>query len=46
MRAKQETFADAGFEKYRQRTRRDEFLSEMHSVVPWSKLMALVDCNN
>ena len=43
MRPKQETFADAGFEKYRKRTRRDEFLSEMHSVVPWSKLLALVE---
>ena len=43
MRPKQETFADAGFEKYRKRTRRDQFLSEMHSVVPWSKLLALVE---
>ena len=43
MRPKQETFADAGFEKYRKRTRRDQFLSEMHAVVPWSKLLALVE---
>ena len=43
MRPKQETFADAGFERYRKRTRRDEFLSEMHTVVPWWKLLALVE---
>lgn len=43
MRPKQETFADAGFEKYRKRTRRDQFLSEMQAVVPWSELLKLIE---
>ena len=43
MRPIQETFAEAGFEKYRKRTRREEFLSEMQMVVPWSKLLKLIE---
>jgi IS5 family transposase len=43
MRPKQETFAEAGFEKYRKPTRREEFLAQMNSVMPWEKLSALIE---
>lgn len=31
-----------GFEKYRKKTRREQFLEEMEKVVPWSEVEALV----
>jgi hypothetical protein len=34
-RPKQETFAAAGFERYRKTTRREQFLAEMSRVMPW-----------
>jgi transposase, IS5 family len=43
MRPKQETFTEAGFEKYRKPTRREEFLAQMNSVMPWDKLSALIE---
>lgn len=43
MRPKQGTFADASFEKYRKPTRRDEFLAQMHQVMPWAELTALIE---
>ena len=33
----------AGFEKYRKPTRRDAFLAEMQTLVPWSDLVALIE---
>ncbi len=33
----------AGFEKYRKPTRRDAFLAEMQTRVPWSELVALIE---
>ncbi len=32
-----------GFEKYRKPTRRDAFLAEMQSLVPWSDLVTLIE---
>jgi IS5 family transposase len=32
-----------GFEAYRKRTRRDEFLEQMNKVVPWSAVCALIE---
>jgi len=32
----QQTFADAGFERYRKSTRRERFLAEMNQVPPWN----------
>ena len=32
-----------GFERYRKKTRRAEFLEEMEQVVPWEKLCALIE---
>jgi IS5 family transposase len=43
MRPKQETFAEAGFERYRKATRREQFLAEMDWVMPWQKLTALIE---
>jgi hypothetical protein len=38
MHPKQETFAEASFEKYRKPTRREEFLAQVNTVMPWGKL--------
>ena len=43
MKPTQQSLATAGFEMYRMRTRRDEFLSQMDQVVPWAKLCALIE---
>src|ERR1019366_2788432 len=43
MRPKQETFAEASFEKYRKPTRREDFLAQMNTVMPWGKLTALIE---
>lgn len=43
MRPKQGTFADANFERYRKPTRREQFLTQMNTVVPWDKLTALIE---
>ncbi len=33
----------AGFERYRKPTRRDVFLAEMQTLVPWARLVALIE---
>lgn len=43
MRPKQGTFAESSFERYRKPTRREEFLAQMNTVVPWEKLPALIE---
>ena len=43
MRPKQQTLAPSGFERYRKRTRREVFLAEMDSVVPWTELPQLIE---
>jgi len=43
MRPKQGTFAEASFERYRKPTRREEFLAQMNTVVPWEKLTGLIE---
>ncbi len=40
---RQQTFAEAGFEKHRKPTRREQFLDDMERVVPWDDLCALID---
>ena len=40
---RQKTFAEGSFERYRKRTRREQFLEEMDKVVPWQGLCALVE---
>ena len=43
MKPTQHTLATAGFELHRKRTRRDEFLSQMDQIVPWSHLCVLIE---
>jgi IS5 family transposase len=40
---KQWTLASSEFERYRKPTRREKFLAEMNTVVPWSELCALIE---
>lgn len=40
---KQQTFAAGDFEHFRKPTRREKFLAEMDSVVPWSQLCDLIE---
>ncbi len=40
---RQESFAEAGFEKYRKVTRRERFLAEMERVIPWAELAAVIE---
>jgi IS5 family transposase len=35
MRPKQQTLASSGLERYRKRTRSEQFLANMNQVVPW-----------
>ncbi len=35
--------AESGFERHRKPTRRDAFLAEMQALVPWSRLVALIE---
>lgn len=37
------SFADAEYTSKRKRTRRDRFLAEMEQVVPWDRLLALIE---
>ena len=39
----QQTFAEVTFEQYRKPTRREQFLNEMHRVVPWADLVAVIE---
>ena len=39
---RQTTLATAGFERYREPTRREMFPAEMDRVVPWRQLCALI----
>ena len=43
MRPTQQSLATNGFEAYRKRTRRDEFLAQMNAVVPWHQLCGLIE---
>jgi IS5 family transposase len=45
---KQQTLAmaadqSAGFERYRKRTRRDEFLATMDAIVPWTQMCSVIE---
>ena len=41
--ARQSSFAEASFEKYRKKTRREQFLDEMDSVIPWQELIEVIE---
>ncbi len=40
---RQDSFSDAGFEKYRKKTRKEQFLEEMETVIPWKELTAAIE---
>lgn len=40
---RQETFADENFEKYRKKTRKEQFLDEMEAIIPWKELAAVIE---
>ncbi len=40
---RQQTLAEAGFERYRKPTRRELFLSEMDQVIPWKELCEIIE---
>ncbi len=39
----QDSFSDAGFEKYRKKTRKEQFLEDMDSIIPWKKLTDVIE---
>lgn len=40
---RQQTLADASFERYRKTTRRERFLAEMEQVIPWRELCGAIE---
>ena len=40
---RQQTLADASFERYRKPTRREKFLAEMEQVIPWRELCGAIE---
>ena len=39
----QRTFSDAGFDKYRKKTRKEKFLEEMEGIIPWRELVKVIE---
>ena len=39
----QQTLAGAGFEKYRKKTRKEQFLEDMEQIIPWKELTAAIE---
>ena len=40
---RQRSLSDSGFEKYRKKTRKQQFLEEMEVIVPWRELAAAIE---
>jgi hypothetical protein len=40
---KQTTFASLAFERKKKQTRRERFLAEMETVVPWAALLSVIE---
>jgi len=40
---RQQTLAEGGFEKYRKKTRKEQFLDEMEQIVPWKELTEVIE---
>lgn len=40
---KQRSFADQEYEKFRKKTRREQFLEDMNIVVPWQELVSIIE---
>jgi hypothetical protein len=40
---RQDFFADAGFEKYRKKTRKEQFLEEIETIISWEELTETIE---
>ncbi len=40
---RQQTLADSSFEKFRKKTRKDQFLGDMEQVIPWKELTDAIE---
>ncbi len=40
---RQQTLAGSGFEKYRKKTRKEQFLEDMDQIIPWKELTAAIE---
>jgi IS5 family transposase len=40
---RQQSLANGGFEKYRKKTRKEQFLDEMDQIIPWQELAAVIE---
>lgn len=40
---RQNSFSEAGFEKYRKKTRKEQFLGEMDCIIPWKELCDVIE---
>ena len=40
---KQQTLADGSFEKFRKKTRKEQFLDEMETLIPWKQLTEVIE---
>ena len=40
---RQQTFAEESFEKFRKKTRKEQFLDEMERIIPWQELTAAIE---
>jgi IS5 family transposase len=40
---KQQTLADGSFEKFRKKTRKEQFLDEMETLIPWQQLTKVIE---
>lgn len=40
---RQDSFSEAGFEKYRKKTRKEQFLDEMDHIIPWKELCDAIE---
>ena len=40
---RQQTFAEESFEKFRKKTRKEQFLDEMELIIPWQELTAAIE---
>ncbi len=41
--AKQQSLEATGFEKYRERTRKEQFLDEIEQIIPWKELCEVIE---
>jgi len=40
---REQTLAGSGFEKYRKKTRKEQFLDEMERIIPWDEFSEAIE---